>query len=232
MLKSLAYKLLQRSNLEVYHRRPYSPELRREGRDWPEFLGYTMIGEKRLSNIVDAVNYILKHNIKGELMEAGVWRGGASIMMKAVLSMFSSSKSIYLADSFAGMPESVHPLDTIDISNVEILAVPQETVLNNFKSFDLLDDKIYFISGFFSDSLPNAKVPTLSLLRLDADMYESTMTCLSHLYDNVSSGGVVIIDDYFTWKPCRDAITKYLLDNQIETEINRIDGDGAYFIKS
>ena len=231
-VKTIVYNFLERSNLEIYHRIPYNPQDRRVGRDWPEFLGFTMIGERRLRNIVDSVCYVVEHQIPGQFMEAGVWRGGASIMMKATLNALGQTRKVYLADSFQGMPKANHPKDSIDISAVDVLSVSEQDVLANFEKFNLLDDNVITIPGFFSDSLPTANIPPLAILRLDADMYESTLTCLNILFDKVVKGGVIIIDDYFSWKSCREAVGDFFESRKISPSIVQIDQDSAYFIKS
>jgi hypothetical protein len=103
------------------------------------------------------------------------------------------------------------------------LAVAEDQVLEFFRRFDLLDEQVKLVSGWFRESLKEAPIEQLALLRLDADLYESTLEALIHLYPKVSSGGWVIIDDYQMLPPCRKAVDQYRHDQRIDAPIQAID---------
>jgi O-methyltransferase len=175
---------------------PFSHELRMEGRDWlVEAL--TMVGVKRLDNLQASIADLLARMIPGDLVECGVWRGGASIFMRGVLvSMGAGQRTTWLYDSFRGLPKPTHLTD-IDLSMMNhYLAVSLETVKDNFRAFGLLNENVRFVPGWFNDTLPYAEVERIALLRLDGDMYESTMVALTSLYPKVSIGGYVVIHDF------------------------------------
>jgi len=75
---------LARHNIEVYRVRPFDAEVRSEGRDWPAD-AETMIGLKRLDHLQYCVTSVISDGVAGDLLEAGVWRGGACIFMRGVL---------------------------------------------------------------------------------------------------------------------------------------------------
>jgi hypothetical protein len=144
-----------------------------------------------------------------------------------------ADRGVWVADSFEGLPSpdpNQYPADGghYDFTN-PILAVPLEQVKENFARFGLLDDQVQFIKGWFRDSLPGLKDKTWSVIRLDGDMYESTMDGLKYLYPNLSIGGYVSIDDYGGLECCRDAVHDYRRTNNITEEIQKVDWTGAYW---
>lgn len=201
---------------------------------WAPTHGYTMIGYKRLCNIESLVIEILKNNIDGHLIETGVWRGGATIYMKHLLNKFNSDKKVFVADSFCGLPapnEEKYPADKGDSHHmVTFLAVSEEEVKSNFENFNLLDDKVIFLKGWFKDTLPLLN-ETFSIIRLDGDMYESTMDALENLYHKLSVGGYVIIDDYNIVAGCQIAVKDFREKYKINDEIIPIDGSAVYWKK-
>jgi hypothetical protein len=208
-------------------------EIRMIGKDWPED-AETMIGMLRLDCIQDCVETVLREQIPGDFLEAGVWRGGATIFMKAILAAYGvHDRRVWVADSFRGLPvpDAVNfPQDVPeDLSNFAELAVSQEQVKANFARYDLLDDQVHFLEGWFKDTLPTAPVDALAVLRLDGDYYESTIQILEALYHKVSPGGFVIVDDYGCIEACRQAVTDFRAANDIDDEIVKVDWTGVYW---
>ncbi|RBW58194.1 macrocin O-methyltransferase [Tenacibaculum sp. E3R01] len=197
-----------------------------------------MIGLKRLENIQFCFNEIIKDNIPGDFIETGVWRGGATIFMKALLNDLKiKDRNVWVADSFEGLPppnETLYPEDKGDLHDAKSdhLAISLETVKYNFQKYDLLDDSVKFLKGWFKDTLPTAPIEKLSIIRLDGDMYESTMDGLVNLYPKLSKGGFIIIDDWGAVEACKKAVIDYRKTNNITEEIKTIDWTGAYWRKS
>lgn len=225
---------LERNNLEIVLKFNYDPVVRAEGRDWPPPpLADTMIGLKRLDNLQLCIENIIKNNILGDVIETGVWRGGGAIFMRAVLKAHGvTDKVVWVADSFEGLSVpnvEKYPHDIGDIHHMfDILAVPLETVKENFARYGLLDEQVRFLKGWFKDTLPGVPVEKFSIIRLDGDMYESTMDALRNLFPKLSVGGYVIIDDYVI-KGCKEAVHDYRLKLNITDKIIDIDGTGAYW---
>ncbi len=169
------------------------------GKGWPE-RAHTMIGLRRLDNIQYCIERILDDNIDGDLIETGVWRGGATIFMRGVLQVYNSTKKVFVADSFEGLPKpnpEKYPADEGDKHyTFKRLSVRKKEVKQNFRAYGLLDDQVIFIPGFFRETLPTAPIEKLSVLRLDGDMYESTWDSLINLYNKLETGGFIIIDDW------------------------------------
>ena len=220
-------------SLMLVERRPFDPGAREAGRDWPCF-GYSMAGHRRLDNVQNCIEDILANDIPGDLLEAGVWRGGVTILMRAVLKHHGvNDRTVWAADSFEGMPipdpQAHGPHTEPDLSEVDLLKVSLEQVKANFARFGLLDDHVRFLKGWFRDTLPNAPIHKLAILRLDGDLYESTMDALTALYHRVSPGGYLIVDDYYSWESCRKAVTDFRAKHRINAQINKIDWTGMYW---
>lgn len=232
-IKKAIIRALHARGLVLMRPQPFRADLREGGLDWP-FFGYTMIGHKRLDNIQHAVEAVLSDNIPGDFIETGVWRGGAVMLMKAVLdSRGVTDRCVWCADSFAGLPppnETDRALSvTSDFSDRSFLAVSQEQVEANFKRFGLLDENVKFLKGWFSDTLPTAPIDKLAILRLDGDLYESTMDALVNLYPKLQPGGFLIIDDYASWAGCKQAITDYRKEHGITADLQIIDDHAAFW---
>ncbi len=213
----------------------YDPEVRQIGRDWPS-LAQTMIGTVRMRNIRTLAEQILEDGIAGDFLEAGVWRGGACIYMRGILEAYADSgRTVFAADSFAGLPkpdQDLYPADAHDLHHtVKELAIPLEEVKKNFAHYSLLDNQVVFLEGWFKDTLPSVPVEKLALLRLDGDMYSSTTETLEALYWKVSPGGFVIIDDYIL-PACRSAVEDFRARMRITDIIQDIDGAGVYWRKT
>jgi O-methyltransferase len=204
-----------------------------EGRSWPP-TAHTMVGMHRLENVQKLMETVLTDDVPGDIIEAGVWRGGASILMKAILNIHGASdRTLYLADSFAGLPppnEEKYPADRGDRHHtIPELAISLDTVQANFERYGLRDEKVKFLKGWFSESLPNLNAEKLALIRADGDMYESTTDIFTNLYPKLSVGGFVIVDDYYNIEACRQAVTDYRNANAITEEIQKVDWTGAYW---
>jgi O-methyltransferase len=213
---------------------PFDAQSAREGRRWPLF-GYTMIGLNRLNHLEACMGDVLNRNVPGDFLEAGVWRGGATILMRAVLKARGvTDRSVWVADSFEGLPPPTGIDRTIrdpDLSGESFLKVSLEQVRANFARFGLLDGQVRFLKGWFHETLPGAPIGRLALLRLDGDMYSSTMDTLTALYDKVSPGGYVIVDDYPGWEGCRRATDEFRAARKISAPLTKIDWTGVCWQK-
>lgn len=196
---------------------------------------HTMIGRKRLDNIQSLLDIIVRDNIPGDLIETGVWRGGATIFMRGYLAARGiTDRRVWVADSFAGLPIPGTQQDQgYDFSAAvfPILAISRLAVEELFRRYELLDDQVKFLEGWFKDTLPVAPIDRLALLRLDGDLYESTRDALTHLYHKLSPGGFVIVDDYFDFPPCRRAVDEFRENVGDQAALERIDWTAVFWRK-
>jgi O-methyltransferase len=221
--------------LELDRVKPFDPAARYEGRDQP-YDAETMIGIQRLNNLERCVSAIVEEGIPGDLLEAGVWRGGSVIFMRALLEVLGDrTRTVWAADSFRGLPRP-DPSITADRNDRHhenlLLAVALEDVKKNFRKYGLLDARVQFLEGWFSDTLVNAPIQSLALLRADGDMYGSTMDILVPLYPKLSKGGFVIIDDYGAVPGCRQAVADFRREKSITDPMITIDWAAVYWRKS
>jgi O-methyltransferase len=212
----------------------FDPEARRNGQDWPSE-AETMVGMRRLDNVEDCVRDVLRQNVPGDLVETGVWRGGAAILMRAVLKAYGDlARNVWVVDSFEGLPRAnpvLCPADAedrlADFNNY--LGVSLERVQANFERYNLLDGQVRFLKGWFRDTLPSAPIERIAVLRLDGDMYESTMDTFNNLYDKVQQGGYIIVDDYGALANCRAAVHDFRRSRSILDPIQPVDWTGIFW---
>jgi len=230
VIETLKRQLLRLDNLEE----GADIGLRIVGRDWPKE-AETMIGLKRMENIQYCIEEIVKNNISGDLIETGVWRGGACIFMCGILKEYEiKDKKVYVADSFKGFPLIDNLRYNSDkgaaFLNEPILSVSRKEVEDNFEKYGMLDEQVEFVEGWFKDTLPKLKGP-FALLRLDGDLFESTWDALVNLYSKLSVGGYIIIDDYMDLEVCFNAVNIFRNKYNIIEKMVLIDNSGIYWKK-
>jgi O-methyltransferase len=215
---------------------PYDEATRQEGRDFPS-RAHSMAGVARLKNLADLTQRALDEGIEGNFIETGVWRGGCCILMKGILAANRTiGRKVYVCDSFEGLPDAnvtEYPADEGlgFLSKVEELKISLDTVRDNFAAYDLLDDDVVFVKGFFSSTLPALDPGKLALMRLDGDLYESTIVALDNLYPRLSPGGYVIVDDYSSIPACAAAVDDYRRTHKIEASLTQVDWTGVWWRK-
>ena len=227
----------------------------RYGQKFPK-VGVTMAGHRRMTNIKQLLLQVHKSGVEGSYLEAGVWRGGMSIFATAVVETYQLGRKVYLCDSFEGLPPprqgSLRADETVYTTArmVNSLSMGEAHVADNFHLYGVPTNGVHFVKGFFVDSLPGlreqliARNESLSVLRMDGDMYDSTIDILYNLYDLVSVGGYIVIDD-FGWTQgtlphshsvwgAKDAVLDFRAIHGIEDlehVMHDIDGSGAWFRK-
>eukprot|EP01023_Acetabularia_acetabulum_P041946 TRINITY_DN4112_c0_g1_i13.p2 TRINITY_DN4112_c0_g1~~TRINITY_DN4112_c0_g1_i13.p2 ORF type:complete len:322 (+),score=51.71 TRINITY_DN4112_c0_g1_i13:138-1103(+) len=246
VMKSVTGILLRTPDYSFEHKpesfnrqRSFNEQSRKYGLGRPVY-GLTMVGWVRLVNIHQQLLRVMNEGIEGDFLEAGVWRGGSSIVAKSVISAFEGKdRKVHVVDSFQGLPaprKHFENKDTDGYSKLDYIRVSQEHVQANFQRYGLLDEQVQFHKGFFNVSLsqfrkdnPSAKI---AFLRLDGDMYESTTDILYNVYDFVPVGGTVVVDDWGL-KTARDAFMDFFQHHGVELEkMTKIDTTAAYMIKS
>jgi O-methyltransferase len=228
--------LLAAADLELTRPVSFDPKVRAEGRDLPSD-GETMVGLHRLDNLQDCVTDVLRRGVPGDLIETGVWRGGVTIFMRAILKAYGDGeRNVWVADSFQGLPKpdpSRWPADAGDkLWTLTWVPTSLEVVQANFARYGLLDEQVRFLPGWFSDTLPTAPIERLAVLRLDGDMYGSTMEALEALYPKLSVGGYVIVDDYGAFAQCKEAVTDFRAANGIMDPMEWVDESCVFWQRS
>lgn len=206
---------LRRSSAEDYLESGHAATNRMEDAE-------TMLGTRQFDSMQQCIADVLSDGVPGDLLEAGVWRGGMTIFMRAALAAYQViDRKVWVADSFSGLPE-IERHETFAWKRGD-MAVSLEEVKRNFERYGLLDDQVVFLKGFFSETLPQADIGPLAILRVDADLYQSTLDVLENLYYALSIGGYAILDDYQNLPDCRRAIEEFRAKRGIREEIRPID---------
>jgi len=220
-----------------------------------EFMGlhercnpFTKTGIVKMYGMYEAVCYIVNNGIEGDIVECGVFKGGA--MMAAALQLKQlgqTDKRIYLYDTFEGMSEpSAYDLvfgadvpakvvwdkiqrkkaDGIPLTSGEegfMCLAALDEVKANMASTGYPADSLVFVKGKVEDTIPSTVPKQIALLRLDTDFYESTYHELVHLYPRLAPNGVIIFDDYGIWKGSREAADHYFTENNIYLLLNKME---------
>lgn len=212
---------------------------------------YTMVSDERLVACVDAAAHIVRGGVQGALVECGVWKGGSILAMVLTLQRLGATdRDIFLFDTFQGMTEPTEA-DTSDWDG-SALATWRESHTSSRKPWDWLfrndvfnlsdvkkviygtgypRERIRFVVGRVEETVPSEAPETIALLRLDTDWYESTKHELVHLYPRLSSGGVLIVDDYGHWEGCRRAVDEYFAESARPILLSRSDYTGRMGVK-
>jgi O-methyltransferase len=200
---------------------------------------YTMTSAARIFALCEAVRYVVKHRIQGDIVECGVWRGGSMMAVaRTLLESGDNSRALYLFDTFEGMVEPGE-MD-VSIDNVPAVTMgaaikddggqwcfsPVEEVRSSMQSTGYDQARIHLIKGRVEDTVPWRAPERIAILRLDTDWYESTRHELVHLFPRIVDGGVLIVDDYGFWRGCREAVDEYFVKENVPILLNRIDGTG------
>ena len=205
---------------------------------------FTMTSTERVYALCKSVEYIVAHDIPGDIVECGVWKGGSMMAVARTLMAKGSRKKLHLFDTFEGMPQpaavdkdfrghaaALH-LEREDKKKSHVWAYsPLDEVRRNLRDTGYDEKQVVYVKGRVEDTLPTSAPERIALLRLDTDWYESTYHELVHLFPRLSVGGVLIIDDYGHWAGARKAVDRYLQENQVKILLNRVDYTGRLGVK-
>lgn len=226
--------------------RAFPPDFSRDDVDLCRRIApFTVTTPERIAALTNAVKYIARNDIPGDIVECGVWKGGSMMAVAlTLLHLGGASRHLYLFDTYEGMTQptekDVMPdgrLASTLLSNAgkedKLWAVcPLEEVKANLYGTSYPKEKIHFVKGRVESTIPSESPDTIALLRLDTDWYESTKHELAHLFPRLSQGGIIIIDDYGHFKGCREATDEYIRDNGIRLFLSRIDYTGRIGVKT
>eukprot|EP01065_Artemidia_motanka_P021997 TRINITY_DN26216_c0_g1_i1.p1 TRINITY_DN26216_c0_g1~~TRINITY_DN26216_c0_g1_i1.p1 ORF type:complete len:448 (+),score=134.48 TRINITY_DN26216_c0_g1_i1:63-1406(+) len=198
---------------------------RLNGEDWP-VSGMTMSGVKRVDVLHELLHRAYREKkLDGAFLEAGVWRGGSCIYAKGFLRAYGLRRQVFVVDSFRGLPHKEHPRDAAFWAYLNYVSVPQELVEDHFRRYQLYDDDVVFVKGWFGNTLPalRSRVGSVAILRLDGDMYKSTLEVLCSMYDRLQVGGYWIVDDWNVPSAIL-AVTYFIGNHSIEDIPHPIEG--------
>lgn len=197
---------------------------------------YTVTSVERINELLRAVDYIYNAGVKGSIVECGVYKGGS--MMACALRLLETGdthRNLYLYDTFEGMPEG-DEMDKDFFGNTHAfykdwVCAGLDEVRNNLYFTKYPVENIKFVKGKVEDTLKKTTPEKIALLRLDTDYYSSTRCELEYLYDRISTGGVLIIDDYGHFQGCKKAVDEFFQRRGETVFLSRIDYCGRLIIK-
>lgn len=202
----------------------------------------TMSSDAVIDNVLALAHDVLARGVPGDFIEAGAWRGGVALLMRATFEAWPDAcvgrpRRVWVADSFAGLPRPDPASDLADavmhhlMASIDSLRVDRRGVEHAFAAAGLLDERVLLLEGWFADTLPGAPTGPLALARLDGDWHESTMTALEALYPRLSPGGHLIVDDYGLPTGCARAVDTFRRTHGIEAPLRRVDHQAVYWSK-
>lgn len=243
ILNSLGYDIIK-TNQNKFSALPDFEEIHKNV--FEKVKNNTMTSAERIYSLIEAVKYVEQNNIKGDIVECGVWKGGSMMAVAETLNYLrKTDRSLYLYDTFEGMSEPTEFDKTYyGKSASELLSAEGNKTKNSVWAYSTLDtvkkgmesthypnEKIKYIKGKVEDTIPSTIPQNIAILRLDTDWYESTRHELIHLFPLLQKGGVLILDDYGHWQGARKAVDEYIYENDIPILLNRIDETGRIAIK-
>jgi hypothetical protein len=193
---------------------------------------YTMSGNARLRGLYGAVRHVVAGKIPGAIVECGTARGGSAALMGLTLKRLADPRTLWVFDTFEGIPPPTADDPDEDIARLYTgqFRGDRAEVEGLFERLGILGQS-RLVKGLFQDTVPTAEVTPIAVLHLDGDWYESVKVCLDHLYDRVSRGGVIQIDDYGHWEGARKAVDEFLRLRGISVTLRYLDYTGRQFIK-
>ena len=249
-MKSLIRRIARHFNVEI-RKIPAGPELpvdfNADHRDiYSKVSEYTMTSPQRIHSLIEAVKYIERYKLPGDIVECGVWKGGSMMAVAETLKLLGcNDRDLYLYDTYEGMPPpgdldrnpegkpAVSLLETNPDKEANLVWAYStlETVKSNMETTGYPGTRIHYIKGKVEDSIPGMIPGQIALLRLDTDWYTSTLHELNHLFPRLVTGGILIIDDYGFWQGARKAVDEYFNTSSYPVYLHRIDDTGRLVIK-
>lgn len=244
--------LLKKFNYDLVKRQPAGdvplPDFEPIHQDiFEKVKNHTMTDPERIYSLIEAVRYIEKNKITGDIVECGVWKGGSMMAVAHTLIRETGNKErrLFLYDTFEGMPppteadttyygasaEELMQKDDDKEKNTVWAYATLDTVKAGMKSTGYPESQVLLVEGKVEDTIPKVMPDSIALLRLDTDWYESTKHELIHLFPLLVKGGVLILDDYGHWQGARKAVDEYFAEKKIQILLNRIDNTGRIAVK-
>lgn len=204
---------------------------------------HTLKPFKEMYALYEAAAFVAKAGIEGDFVECGVWKGGSSmIVAQTFLQLNRTDKKLYLCDTYEGMPEVTDDDEDIGVNPFQLVKgvatmlrgghtglfyAPIEEVRRNMESTGYPQENVLFVKGLVENTIPAQAPEQISLLHLDSDLYQSTYHELTHLFPRLTRGGVLVIDDYGSWKGSKQATDQYFAEQGIQMLLKHVGSSGA-----
>jgi len=202
------------------------------GRLHRQVSSHSMMSHARLRGIYDAVVAVSQQGVAGAFAECGTARGGCAALMGLACRQLGQPRELWIFDTFEGLPPPSAEDPDFELARASTGTCRGEynEVRGLLKRLGVLEGA-HLVKGLFQDTVPTAEVRQIALLHLDGDWYDSTRVCLEHLYDKVSPGGIIQVDDYGHWAGARKALHEFFDLRGIRVDLNYLDYTGRQFRK-
>jgi cephalosporin hydroxylase len=204
--------------------------LRTEAGELLSAFPYTTMGRIRLDQLQTALDDIREYKVAGDLVECGTGRGGGAIFLRGYLDAYEMLGKVWVADEFRAAPPGGGTEEFGGGPGFPEFGADLNNVRDGFDRFGLLDERVKFLNGEVIETLPRARIDKIALLRIGGDQGEMAAHILDELYDKVSVGGWVVVDDYLD-PACNKAVDEFRAARGIDEDIERIDWSGAAWKK-
>jgi predicted O-methyltransferase YrrM len=191
-----------------------------------------MCSYARLRGLYRGLRAVVRDGVPGDVVECGTARGGSAALLSLAARDLDDSRRVWAFDTFEGLPPpTAHDPDYdaamwyVGSCRGEIDEVAELMTRLGVR------DRVTLVKGLFQDTLLSADVPSIALLHLDGDWYDSVKCCLDQLYDRVSPGGVIQIDDFGQWEGARKATLDFFSQRALKVRLVYLDGTGRQFRK-
>jgi O-methyltransferase len=203
---------------------------------------YTLTSPERIVALRDAVRYVVRAGIPGDLVECGVWRGGSMMVVAlTLLELGATDRDLHLFDTFTHMPfPGEEDVDLFGVPAADVYEaaanaeafryLPLEEVRSVVVGTGYPEERLHFVPGMVEDTIPGAAPERIALCRLDTDWYASTRHEMAHLFPRIGPGGVLLVDDYGHFMGAKQAVDEHLAAHGPEVLLQRIDFTGRLVI--
>jgi O-methyltransferase len=191
----------------------------------------TMVGPERIQSLFRLAQRIEDEQIPGDVVECGVYKGGTAAILARSATLSRLSRTVWLFDSFEGMPPATAADGPEAPSWVGSLTSSPRRVARLLHRTGADPSRVRIVPGLFQQTLPSVHIPQIALLNIDADWYESVKLCLETFYNAVVTRGFISVDDYGAWPGCRRAVDEFFQTRALPFPLQRVDHTAHWFQK-
>jgi O-methyltransferase len=204
----------------------------REKRLIQAVLPYTLVSPDRIHNLYVLARRIEEEGVPGDVVECGVYNGGTAAILARVATHSTMNRTLWLFDSFQGMPQTADVDGDAAKEWVGKLATSPEKVREVLRCTGAKLDRVRIVPGFFQGTFEKVEIPRIAILNLDCDWYESVKLCLHKFYDSVVQGGFVSFDDYGYWPGCKLAVDEFFQERSLPYALQQVGDSARWFQKT
>ena len=202
-----------------------------EWRITKQVLPHTLVSAVRIRNLYRLARRIEEERIAGDVIECGVYKGGTAAVLARVAAKSKMARTVWLFDSFQGMPPTTELDGDAAKEWVGKLATSPEDVRRVLEGNGANLERVRIVAGMFQETFEQVSIPQVALLNIDCDWYESVKLCLNKFYDCVTPGGFISFDDYGYWPGCKLAVDEFMNKRALPYRLQEVDDSGRWFQK-